>query len=80
MLIGERGRGNPEVPRAVRPAGIIVFERLQPQPKPRLQPYIWSREHNDHPALPGMGKVAGLGALMVGSIGSLPRGVAVRAV
>ncbi len=80
MLIDERGRGNPEVPRAVRPAGIIAFERLQPEPKPRLQPYIWSREHNEHPAQPGMGKPAGLGALIVGSIGSLPRGVAVRTV
>ena len=80
MLIGERGRGDPEVPRAVRPAGIIVFERLQPQPKPRLQPYIWSRGRGDSPALLGDGKLAGLGALIVGPMGSVPRGVAVRAV
>jgi len=75
-LIGERVRGGPETLRAAGPAGIIAFERMLPPPIPRLRPYIWSQEKAEQPA--GKGKLAQLGALIVGSKGSLPRGEAVR--
>ncbi len=76
MLIGERVRGSPEILRAAGPAGIIAFERLLPQPIPRLRPYVWSQERAEQPA--GREKLAQLGALIVGPKGSLPRGKAVR--
>ena len=79
VLIGERIRGGPEALRAAGPAGIIVFERLLPQPIPRLRPYVWSRKPGERSVLPGGAKPGRLGALIVGSKGSLPRGEALRA-
>ena len=76
MLIGEKVRGGPEILRAAGPAGIIAFERLMPPPIPRLQPYVWSQEKAEQPVWKG--KLAQLGALIVGPKGSLPRGEAVR--
>jgi len=78
VLIGERMRRGPEVLRAAGPAGIIAFERLLPPPSPRLRPYVWSGDPGESPVLPGGGKLARLGALIVGSRGSLPRGEALR--
>ena len=76
MLIGERVVGGPEVLRAAGPAGIIAFEVLMPPPKPRLRPYVWSQEKAEQPGRKG--SLAQIGALIVGPMGSLPRGEEVR--
>lgn len=54
------------------PAGIIAFERLITPPSPLVRAYVWSGERTDRVGKLGLGLgKAGLGALMVGSKGSL---------
>ena len=67
---GSAGRGRDD-----RPAGILVLDRPPTSPSTQLRAYVWSRERADHSAMPesGAGKLSPF-ALMVGPMGSLPRG------